>query len=187
MSSFVVNIKINAAEAERRLRGLKRKLGMGIDYAGTLLRLIDRDGELRNEITKAKHQINLTVEALGEVIIGERQYLADTILATEASFDKCQRLLLTTEYHRQKGTGMPAGLYLRASCLATSLRAERSVLYRMRMDMEKETFEAAAQPDMARAFRGRSVEAAEEHHNREHLFSNGWHSQPRSCACLSYE
>ena len=187
MSSFVVKIKINAAEAERRLRGLKRKLGMGYGYAGALLRLVDRDGQLLNEITKAKHQVLVTVEALGQVIIEERQYLADAILATEASFVKCRELLSLIDHHRQRGTGIPAGVYLRASSLTMWLRAERNVLYKMRMAMAKETYAAVAQPEPTWFCRGRSVETAEEHHNREHLFSNGWRSHPQSCACLSYE
>ena len=191
-STFRVRIKLDSYESKRRLRSLERKIGFPRGYLIGLIRMVDLEGKLQNELQLAEHQISITVELLELAQVDEREYMATGVLAVEAGFKKLRGLLRQLDGYVEKELSVPSGCYLLAATLANELNSERMGLYRLRKSFENEV---VPQPKTRPTRRGAMLEmtvlqatscgskiraVVPAHYETERVYSNG------GCSCREY-
>lgn len=191
--------KLNSKEAGRRFSRIRK------DFVPLKKRLIELchqegvDGMLQDDLSATEREILVSIQVLDEHRVGEREFLGTAVLTLEGILSKTKDLLLRVDLAQQTGQRLPHGFQLRVQGFVAELREGCMLLARMRCTVEEESRPAVAADGAGgagwtswtfwRRLFGKSNNTrvvAEEHHEREHLFTGlGWRYR-EECRCLDY-
>ncbi|EXJ76889.1 hypothetical protein A1O3_10046 [Capronia epimyces CBS 606.96] len=191
--TFRVKTKLNSEEAVRRFNTLRQEWALPMNRMIELCREEGVDKRLEEELEATMEDLSLSKQLLSEHCVGEREYLGTAVLKSEGMLSKTKDLLLRVDLAQRTRQRLPHGFHLRVQALTTQLGEGRRLLVSMRHKVEEESHQTAAGEGAGSArgtgwayLSGNTKGVAEEHHEREHLFTGlGWR-QPQRCRCLDY-
>jgi hypothetical protein len=204
-ASFQIRIKLTPKEAERRLTKIRERFLVLKNVITQRCRMIEQDRRLEKALLEADNELWYSVVALRSYRVGEQHFIGDAVLCIEELMDEAVDLLVKARPHERKHQDTWSLLNTEAKSLAERINDWGfSVL----SDMRELLYEKAYSSDPPETTRstwrawlrswvcgsdqrrktaggGNNKAKAEEHREREHLFSPN-RQLGQDCGCFNY-